>query len=141
VCVLPVVALSCVAKKNPLSILVVEDDDDVLDAIREVLEEEGYRVTAASSGAEALSILKREPLPAAMVVDFMMARMNGADLLKECAAEPALAEIPSVVISAGRASDLRAEGIHSFLAKPFRPEQLLSALAEALSDQQRSMSG
>src|SRR5213080_1695819 len=103
-----------------LRILVVEDDDDVLDAIQEVLEDSGYHVTAARSGSEALGLLQRGALPAAMVVDFMMARMNGADLLRECAATPRLARIPAVMISAGRASDLAAEGIHSYLSKPFR---------------------
>jgi CheY-like chemotaxis protein len=122
-------------------ILLVEDDEDVLEAIREVLEDAGYAVTAARSGFEALASLTGGPPPAAMVVDFMMSGMNGADLLRACAADPALASIPALVISAGRPVDLADHGIRSYLSKPFRPDQLLDALDAALSPNRRLVSG
>ena len=121
-------------------VLLVEDDDDVLDAISELLRDDGYSVVTARSGFEALTLLNQRPAPAAMVVDFMMAGMNGADFLKTCAADPRLASIPAVVISAGRPADLAAEGIHNFVPKPFRPERLLTALADMLPGHQPSMS-
>jgi twitching motility two-component system response regulator PilH len=121
-------------------ILLIEDDDDVLEAIRELLMEAGYSVIEAKSGSEAMATLGREPKPAAMIVDFMMAGMNGADFLKLCAADPRLARIPSLVVSAGRPADLAKEGIEAYISKPFRPEQLLDALERLLFDPQ-SMTG
>lgn len=115
------------------TILLVEDDDDVLEAIRDVLVEVGYEVIETRSGFEAMAALESGPTPAAMIVDFMMAGMNGADFLKSCAADATLARIPALVISAGRPADLAAEGIESYISKPFRPDQLLDALDRLLS--------
>jgi CheY-like chemotaxis protein len=116
-----------------LPILLVEDDEDVLEAICDLLEEAGYAVVKAKSGSEAMTALQRGPLPAAMIVDFMMIGMNGADFLRLCAADPRLADIPALVVSAGRPAELAAEGIDSYVPKPFRPEQLLDALTRLLS--------
>lgn len=121
------------------SILLLEDDDDVLESIRDVLLDAGYTVVEAKSGSEAMVALQQGPLPAAMIVDFMMAGMNGADFLKLCAADPRYAGIPSLVMSAGRAAELAAEGIDSYVSKPFRPEQLLSALERLLSTRARGL--
>jgi CheY-like chemotaxis protein len=124
-----------------LPILLVEDDEDVLDAIREVLEDAGYVVATARSGFEALASLTGHPVPAAMVVDFMMSGMNGADLLRACAADPRLEAMPTLVMSAARPADLAGHGIHSYLPKPFSPEQLLEALNALCSYQKRFVSG
>jgi CheY-like chemotaxis protein len=116
-----------------LSILVVEDDRDVLESIREVLEDAGYAVTSARNGEEALACLRRMPRPAAMLVDFMMPEMTGPELIRQCAARPELAEIPVVVISGQRFEDLRETAAHGYLPKPFAGEQLLEALARVVS--------
>jgi CheY-like chemotaxis protein len=123
-----------------LPILLVEDDDDVLDAIRDVLEDAGYEVTPARSGAQALEILRSGSRPAAMVVDFMMVGMNGRELLDACAADGNLAGIPALIMSAGRQAELAAEGVHSYVPKPFHPDRFLDALAALVSDRKR-MSG
>ena len=123
-----------------LPILLVEDDDDVLDAIRDVLEDAGYQVTPAQSGAEALELLRSGLRPAAMIVDFMMVGMNGKEFLDACAADRNLAGIPALIMSAGRPADLAAEGVHAFVPKPFHPDRFLDALAELVSDRKR-MSG
>jgi two-component system response regulator FlrC len=122
-------------------ILLVEDDDDILEAICDLLEETGYAVIRARSGSEAMTALQRGPLPAAMIVDFMMIGMNGADFLRLCAADPRFADIPALVISAGRPAELAAEGIDSYVSKPFQPEQLLNALTRLLSRPAQSRAG
>jgi CheY-like chemotaxis protein len=116
-----------------LSILVVEDDRDVLECIREVLEDAGYVVTTARSGGEALICLRQTPLPAAMLVDFVMPGMGGPELIRACASSPELAGIPVVVISGQRFEDLETTASHGFLPKPFAGDQLLEAIARALS--------
>jgi CheY-like chemotaxis protein len=110
------------------SILVVEDDDDVLESIRELLEDSGYRVTPARNGVEALAVLGQMPPPAAMLVDSLMAEMSGAEFLEACASDPKLAGIPAIVIS-GYSPGLDVPNVHGFVPKPFGPDELLGPLA------------
>ena len=114
------------------SILVVEDDDDVLESIRELLEESGYQVTATRNGVEALAELRRMERPAAMLVDSLMAEMSGAEFLKTCAADPGLAAIPAIVISAHTHGAIDMPNVHGFVPKPFNVDQLLGAVAGLL---------
>jgi CheY-like chemotaxis protein len=73
------------------------------------------------------------PRPAAMLVDFMMPRMNGPELLRLCEASPELAGIPVVVISGHRSEDLEITGSHVFVSKPFAVDELLEAIARVVS--------
>jgi CheY-like chemotaxis protein len=114
-------------------ILVVEDDHDVRESIREVLEDAGYHVTTAPNGARALAALREMPRPAVMLVDVMMAEMSGPELLRVCAADPNLARIPAVVISGADHGALELPHVHSFVPKPFNGEQLLEAVGRAAS--------
>ena len=118
------------------SILVVEDDHDVLESIRELLEDSGYQVTAARNGVEALAVLAQMAPPAAMLVDSLMAEMSGAEFLKACAADPKLAGIPAIVISTdatpNRIERLMALGARGYVTKPFRPESLRAELERTL---------
>jgi len=111
-----------------VSILVVEDDGDVLESIREVLEEAGYQVIAARNGVEALAALDRMPAPAAMLVDSWMAEMGGPELLRMCASDPRLARVPAIVIS-GHHHAVELPNVRGFVPKPFGADQLLGALA------------
>jgi CheY-like chemotaxis protein len=114
------------------SILVVEDDDDVLESICEVLEESGYQVTATRNGVEALAALRRMARPAAMLVDSLMTEMSGAEFLKRCAADTELAAIPAIVISAHSQGAIDMPNVHGFVPKPFGPEELLGPLARVI---------
>ena len=114
------------------SILVVEDDDDVLESIRELLEDSGYQVTAARNGVEALAVLGQMPPPAAMLVDSLMAEMSGAEFLQACATDPKLASIPAIVISGNSPAALDVPNVQGFVTKPFGPDQLLEPLARVV---------
>jgi CheY-like chemotaxis protein len=111
------------------SILVVDDDGDIRESIRELLEDSGYQVTAARNGVEAMAALGQMAPPAAMLVDSSMAEMSGAEFLAACAADPKLAGIPALVISGHRHGALDVPNVHGFVPKPFGPEELLGALA------------
>jgi len=114
------------------SILVVEDDRDVLESVRELLEEAGYQVTATRNGVEALAVLRQMARPAAMLVDSSMAQMSGAELLRTCASDPQLSRIPGIVISGHHPADLDVPNVRGFVSKPFNADQLLAALARLL---------
>jgi CheY-like chemotaxis protein len=86
-------------------ILVVDDDADIRDSLREVLEDEGYKVECVSNGREALDYLKstREagaPRPCVILLDLMMPVMDGWQFRREQKQDPAIADIPLVVITA-----------------------------------------
>jgi len=82
-------------------ILVVDDDPDIRDSLREVLEDEGYAVNCVSNGREALDYLKsKQPHPCVILLDLMMPVMDGWQFRREQKQDPAIADIPLVVITA-----------------------------------------
>ena len=98
------------------SILLVEDDADIRDAIAYLLTDEGYEVACASNGREALSYLHDGLTPSLILLDMMMPGMDGISFREAQALEPALASIftqrtrtslmtmglPSLKVSPGR---------------------------------------
>ena len=63
-------------------LLLVDDEPNVLNALKRVFRQENYAVTTASGGQEALALLRKEPFHL-MISDYMMPGMNGAELLKQ----------------------------------------------------------
>jgi CheY-like chemotaxis protein len=110
------------------SILLVEDDPAMRSAIRTLLERSGFRVVAASDGAEAWDLLARGPRPAAILADLYTPRMTGHDLVARVRRTPRLAGVPVIAMSAERATRGR-PAAQAFLEKPFSREQLEWALS------------
>jgi CheY-like chemotaxis protein len=81
------------------SVLVVEDDVDVLQVIKEVIEAQGYRAIAVENGRQALAVLEEER-PALMLIDLFMPVMSGGELLKVVKGNPQLSAIPRVIMTA-----------------------------------------
>ena len=113
------------------SILVVEDDPDIRDALAAVLETEGYDVAKASDGQEALGQLRTSATPSLILLDLYMPVMNGWAFRAEQLRDPKLASIPVVVVSAdsrvaNRAADLGAAG---WVGKPIDFDRLLALVA------------
>jgi CheY-like chemotaxis protein len=82
-------------------ILVVDDDQDIRDSLREVLEDEGYEVACVANGREALDYLKAASTkPCVILLDLMMPVMDGWQFRREQKQDPDIAEIPLVVITA-----------------------------------------
>jgi two-component system chemotaxis response regulator CheY len=110
------------------TILLVEDDAGMRSAIRALLERAGFRVVAASDGAEAWELLARGPRPAAILADLYTPRMTGHDLVARVRRTPRLALVPVIAMSAERATRGR-PAAQAFLEKPFSREQLEWALS------------
>ena len=109
------------------------DDDPVILRLHEVnLELEGYEVVAtASDGKEALDKIA-ELRPDLVILDIMMPKMDGLEVCRHLKADPALAKIPVVLLSA-RAQDLDVRegldiGADAYLTKPFDPVELLEVV-------------
>jgi CheY-like chemotaxis protein len=89
-------------KDPPCSgILIVDDDPDIRDSLKEVLEDEGYTVSSVGNGREALDYLRRTPEhPCVILLDLMMPVMDGWQFRREQKQDPAIAGIPLIVITA-----------------------------------------
>lgn len=110
------------------TILVVEDEQDILLTIELILEPEGYEVVTAANGREALARLA-ERQPALVVMDVMMPVQNGLDTLKLMRADPDYAAVPVLLMSAAKVQAAQAEyGWNEFLRKPFEIDELLEAV-------------
>ena len=107
-------------------ILLVEDDEITRGAIKMVLEWEGYRVDCAANGQEALDYLHSQGKPSLILLDVMMPVLDGEQFREEQKRDPALAQIPVVIVSALEAASwLEAAG---HIQKPFQVEELLAAI-------------
>jgi CheY-like chemotaxis protein len=109
------------------SILVVDDDPDVRDAIASVLGDEGYGVTSVGNGREALEHLHRRTRPSLILLDMMMPEMDGWLFRQELKKSPELSSIPIVILSAhGNVRDAAlALGAADYLRKPLQLDSLL----------------
>ncbi len=113
---------------SPL-VLVVDDDPDILEAICDILEAEGYRIARARHGGEALAAVDTQR-PDVILLDLMMPVMDGVAFAQELHRRPVVREIPIVVISAdGNPQRAAAVGATGYLAKPFDIEALLGQVA------------
>jgi len=105
----------------PATILVVEDDEDIRDAIGEILSHEGYDVALAENGQHALEKLGELERPCLLLVDLVMPQMDGWDLMSALSKNDRLATIPVVVMSAASRPE-RLEGHtlegHTVVKKP-----------------------
>ena len=81
------------------SVLIVEDEPAIRDALKLIVEQEGYQVYTAGNGKEALQIASREP-PDLIVTDLAMPGMNGLDLARAVRASAGLRSLPVLAVSA-----------------------------------------
>jgi len=110
-------------------VLVVEDNRDIRELLVELLEGEGYRVSSAEHGEEALSKAKLEP-PDVILLDLMMPVMNGWQFRERQRVEPSIAGVPVIVLSA-YVNDLE---VAAYLPKPFRVEDVLLAVHQCSNE-------
>jgi CheY-like chemotaxis protein len=118
------------------TVLIVEDDDMTCEALRCILESEGYPVAVAANGREALNYLYRNSRPLLILLDLMMPVMNGWEFRRQQKRDPALAGIPVVVCSA--VGDIQQEVAliqpAGCLQKPIEAGQLLDTVRRLCPD-------
>ena len=112
-------------------VLVVEDDADCRDAVTNLLESEGYAVTGAEDGQVALDRLREGLDPCVILLDLMMPVKDGWQFRAEQRVDPALADIPTIIVSAqsGAIETARALSLTA-LEKPPDPDALMKLLGE-----------
>jgi CheY-like chemotaxis protein len=118
------------------TVLLVDDEFALVEVLTSVLEEEGFRVIAAANGLEALQRLDEE-VPDVALVDVMMPRMGGPEMMEKMRDNPRLAGVPVILMSAAermaKLSDV-VGGVAAFLHKPFRVPVLLATLRKVLGE-------
>ncbi len=107
------------------TILIVEDNTDIHNLLKEVLEKEKYRVVDSYSGTEALMLLEREKVDL-ILLDLMLPGLNGEEIIKK------VKDIPIIVISAKISPEDKVNallsGANDYLTKPFSTEELLARI-------------
>ncbi len=118
---------------KPRTVLVVDDDPDILSIISFVLEEEGYRVVTAGDGREGLEAAERE-MPDLILLDMKMPIMNGWEFAREFHARYD-SKVPLVVLTAAEDAKRRAQeiGAVGWIGKPFDLDELVSIVDQHLS--------
>ncbi|MEW5764722.1 MAG: response regulator [Acidobacteriota bacterium] len=128
---------------GPASVLVVDDEEDIVEYLCAVLEDHGYRALPATGAREALSLAGRER-PDLVVLDIMMPGQTGLSLYRQLRALPGMRDTPVLILSGvARAEDSEPsgapswldttlEGPYVYLEKPIQPNRLLARLAELL---------
>ncbi|HSP71796.1 MAG TPA: response regulator [Gaiellaceae bacterium] len=112
-------------------ILVADDDEDILALVSLRLRRLGYRVVQATDGEEALAQVAQER-PALVILDLMMPRVDGYEVMRRLRAAPETVSLPVILLSArARSADAAAgldAGADAYLSKPFRAEELAAAI-------------
>ena len=110
-------------------VLLVDDEFSTAEVLALLLAGEGFHVTTAANGAQALERLE-EAAPDLLVADFMMPGMNGAQLIRMSRALPRYESLPVLLISGAPETALRRYDVkyETFLRKPFSLESFLNAV-------------
>ncbi len=121
------------------TILLVEDEDTLRRVMRDLLEQEGYRICEARDGAEALEQVDRHN-PDLVLLDLNLPNVDGYSVLAQLRSRPATMDLPVVVLSARGDEDNEVRvlqlGATDFLTKPFRPRALAARLEATLGRRQ-----
>ena len=117
------------------SILVVEDEDDIRELLRYNLAKEGYQVTGAASGEEALKAV-RVAMPDLVLLDLMLPGLDGLEVCRSLKQDPQTRNLPIVMLTAkGEEADIVAGlelGADDYITKPFSLRVLLARLRAVL---------
>jgi DNA-binding response OmpR family regulator len=116
-------------------VLVVEDEPDIRTLVGYHLEREGFRVSAARSGPEALRLVRAAP-PDLLVLDLMLPELDGLEVCRRLRQDPATAAVPIVMLTARGEEVDRVLGLElgadDYLVKPFSPKELVARVRAVL---------
>ena len=116
-------------------VLIVEDEPDIRELVVHHLKREGYQVSAAASGEEALRQVQAAP-PDLVLLDLMMPAMDGLEVCRRLRQDPATASLPIVMLTAKGDEIDRVLGLEigadDYVVKPFSPKELLARVRAVL---------
>lgn len=129
------------AARQPV-ILCIEDEPEMIDLIRLILERRGYKVLGAVGGEEGIKALEGQ-VPDLILLDLMMPDIDGWEVFRQVRANPRLQHVPVVVVTAKAQSIDKVLGLHiakvdDYITKPFGPQELIEAVERVLGRQAAS---
>jgi DNA-binding response OmpR family regulator len=120
------------------TVLVVDDEPDVADLIRDTLRAEGFRAQVAHDGKQALELIRKKR-PDLVILDLMMPHLTGFEVLEQLRQEPHTASIPVLILTGrGNAADEQrglALGAKRYLNKPFDVRALITEVRRHLGQE------
>lgn len=115
-------------------ILVTDDEKDVVELLKFLLEKDGHQVITAYNGKDALSLAK-ENMPDLLLLDVMMPEMDGYTVQTKLLDDPKTRDIPIIILTAkGQLRDVfsMSANVKAYIEKPFDPKTLRQKIAESL---------
>jgi DNA-binding response OmpR family regulator len=120
----------------PADILIAEDDPNILLSLRYLLERAGHGVRTATDGEAALAAV-RQQLPDLLLLDVMMPKLDGYQVCRAIRADPAVASVTVVLLTAKSREQERAlgaaAGADDYIVKPFSTREVVRRVAELLA--------
>lgn len=117
-------------------ILVVDDEPNIVRSLAFVFNKEGYDVSIAEDGAQAMTMIRKSK-PDILILDVMMPNKSGYDVCREVKSDPELQNIHVFMLTAkgqkGDREDALSQGADEYISKPFSPIQVLARVKELLS--------
>jgi len=118
-------------------IIYIEDEQDMIDLVRLILNRKGYEVKGANGGREGLDLIRANS-PDLVLLDLMMPDIDGWDVYQQLKADEATRTIPVIVITAKAQNIDKVLGIHiakvdDYICKPFSPQQLIDSVESVVS--------
>lgn len=113
--------------KKPCDVLIIEDEPQIRESLKEALEMEGHNVSTACNGREALQLLKKIESPSLILLDLFMPVMSGYEFLIEKTDQEDIKNTPVVVVSAA-GNGIEGSGISGFLRKPVDLDKLYAVV-------------
>ncbi|MFV2053181.1 response regulator transcription factor [Aliiroseovarius sp. YM-037] len=118
------------------TVLLIEDEQNITEAIRFILSREGWRVETHSNGSTALEAIQRVS-PDVVVLDVMLPNRSGYDILKDLRADQATRDLPVLMLTArGQTKDrelAERHGVNCFMTKPFSNTEVVESLRALVS--------
>jgi two-component system response regulator VicR len=118
-------------------VLCIEDEEEMIDLIKLILERKGFEVLGAVGGKEGLEVVRRE-MPDLILLDLMMPEVDGWEVFRQMRADEQLKDIPVIVVTAKAQSIDKVLGLHiakvdDYVTKPFGPQELLKSVNKVLA--------
>ncbi len=118
-------------------VLCIEDEPEMIDLIKLILERKGFEVLGAIGGKEGLEAIRRE-MPDLILLDLMMPEVDGWEVFRQMRADEQIKDIPVIVVTAKAQSIDKVLGLHiakvdDYVTKPFGPQELLRSVNKVLA--------
>ena len=122
-------------------IMVVDDEPDLLEVVKLILESDGYKVVTAGSGQEALDKIEKE-MPDLVLLDIIMPKMDGWEVFSRIKSNPKTTDTPVIMLTAKDQRIDKLIGLHvvrvdDYITKPFGRSELLERIKRVLQEKHK----